>query len=197
MDTTTQAYLEILEKTNQQLSLWYNPYGLMVAVLTGLVAALAIVFAFILWRQQKEYKDAFKDFLAERKKFANSEIAKAIVEAGKVLDDKIIEADKQLKDIKDSSSKTKKDIEKEIQELKKSRESLQSGSAIFRSGGVSGPIYGTAASSILGVASGANSTTVWDPTSSVFSAVGKICGFCGTQNYPGAQFCFSCGNPLG
>ena len=46
-----------------------------------------LLFAFILWRQQKEYKDAFKEFLNEQKKFADSEIAKAVVAAGKVLDE--------------------------------------------------------------------------------------------------------------
>ena len=35
-------YLQILEKTNAQLSLWWNPYGVLIAAVGILIAVLAI-----------------------------------------------------------------------------------------------------------------------------------------------------------
>ena len=37
-DMAIQSYIEILEKTNQQLSLWSNPYSFITAALSFLVA---------------------------------------------------------------------------------------------------------------------------------------------------------------
>ena len=72
---TTQNYVEILEKTNQQLGLWTNPYGLAVGVLTILVALLALAATllamFYLARQRRDYrkiaKEAFEKFIDEQK----------------------------------------------------------------------------------------------------------------------------------
>src|SRR5216683_5279708 len=47
------VYVRLLERTNQQLSLWWNPYGIMVAALGALFAVLAIVAAFIIFRQSR------------------------------------------------------------------------------------------------------------------------------------------------
>src|SRR3989344_6410902 len=108
MGTTTQAYLEILEKTNQQLSLWYNPYGLMVAALTGLVALLAIVFAFVLWRQGKDYSDARKKFFEEQEKTIGSRIdaltQAALIERIKILNEEMGRV----------TGKAKEDLQQEI-----------------------------------------------------------------------------------
>ena len=51
------AYIEILEKTNSQLSLWLNPYGVMIGALGTLFAVAAIVAGVLLFRQGKEYRD--------------------------------------------------------------------------------------------------------------------------------------------
>lgn len=56
IDSTTLFYQSILEKTNSQLSLWGNPYGLMVGALGVLFTCLTILFAFILYRQSSDYK---------------------------------------------------------------------------------------------------------------------------------------------
>ena len=46
-----QNYINILEKTNQQLNLWYNPYGIAIAILAIFFAILALAAAFIIYRQ--------------------------------------------------------------------------------------------------------------------------------------------------
>ena len=55
-DSSALAYQELLEKTNQQLSLWWNPYGVLIALLGVLFAVLAIVGAVLLFRQSREYR---------------------------------------------------------------------------------------------------------------------------------------------
>ena len=57
IDSTTIYYQTILEKTNAQLSLWGNPYGLMIGALGVLFTCLTILFAFILFRQSADYKN--------------------------------------------------------------------------------------------------------------------------------------------
>ena len=56
LDPVQQQYLDILEKTNQQLSLWWNPYGVMIGALGVLFAVLAIVAAVLLFRQSREFR---------------------------------------------------------------------------------------------------------------------------------------------
>lgn len=56
-----QHYVEILEKTNQQLGLWTNPYGLMVGALSFLVAFLAIAASVILYKQSSDHKKQTKE----------------------------------------------------------------------------------------------------------------------------------------
>jgi hypothetical protein len=53
-------YISMLEKTNNQLSLWWNPYGVMVAALGALFAIMAIVAAVLLWRQSREHRELVK-----------------------------------------------------------------------------------------------------------------------------------------
>ena len=49
--------LTALEKTNQQLGLWTNPYGIMIGVLAVLFTILTIIAAVIIYRQSKDYKE--------------------------------------------------------------------------------------------------------------------------------------------
>ena len=99
----TQNYIDILEKTNTQLSLWYNPYGLMIGILSILIAVLAILFAFILWRQGKDYKDAFNTFLDEQKEVSTNEIKKVILEARGILDEQINTQTLKLENLEDKN----------------------------------------------------------------------------------------------
>jgi hypothetical protein len=56
IDSTIVLYQDILEKTNSQLSLWLNPYGLLISALGILFTCLTIIFALILYRQSSDYK---------------------------------------------------------------------------------------------------------------------------------------------
>lgn len=50
------AYIAVLEKTNTQLSYWFNPLGVAVGALAVLITALTIMAAVLLWRQSREFK---------------------------------------------------------------------------------------------------------------------------------------------
>ncbi len=120
-------YFSILEKTNQQLSLWSNPYGVMVGVLTFLVAAGAIIFAFILWKLSNDQRD----FLVEQKKKmkeANEGIKKCKLKYDKQIKEHKLEYDKQIKEseekMKVAKEEQKKDLQDKIDELKRERVSI-------------------------------------------------------------------------
>src|SRR3989344_6578028 len=98
--TTTQQYIDILEKTNQQLSLWFNPYSLMINVLGILIAVLAVVFAFILWRQGKEYKDNMNAFLETQRRMLNVELKKVRANHKRLLEKQISEVKENLETLR-------------------------------------------------------------------------------------------------
>jgi hypothetical protein len=62
---TIKAYQDILEKTNEQLSLWMNPYTFMVAVLALLFTILAIIAAYVIFRQGAEARQLIKDSITK------------------------------------------------------------------------------------------------------------------------------------
>lgn len=68
ISSSTQSYIEILEKTNEQLSFWYLPYELGIGFLTLAIAVLTIAFTVILWRQSSDYNKKLKDLLEQKKK---------------------------------------------------------------------------------------------------------------------------------
>ena|GEM_PF-3362449 len=99
-ESIAKHYEQILEKTNNQLSLWWNPYGLFVAMLGVLFAGLAIIAAFVIFRQSKEYKDLINTSLEEHRiALINliSEKNDQLKNYEKSLDRSIIEYEKQLK----------------------------------------------------------------------------------------------------
>lgn len=77
-DPATRHYMEILEKTNEQLSISLNPYGIFIAALGLLFTALALMAIYINWKQSRDFKDTLdasitkyekmiQDFLTHRK----------------------------------------------------------------------------------------------------------------------------------
>lgn len=127
--TSTQNYIEILEKTNQQLSLWYNPYGILIGVLTLLLAFLAILFTYILWRQGADYKKTFESFLDERRKFIDGETQRTIRHLQITINSVIEDWQKKLET---TSGETKMRAEAELEKLRKVRESFSGTDPIQR-----------------------------------------------------------------
>lgn len=94
-DSTLQSrYIEILEKTNSQVSLWGNPYGLFIAFL-GILFTIAAVFAgFYLYAQTKEFKERVQSAIDS----GTAAINKVVEEKSQIIldSDKIIEEQKQM-----------------------------------------------------------------------------------------------------
>lgn len=128
-----EQYIQILEKTNQQLSLWTNPYGIMIGVLAILFTILTIVAAVIIYRQSKDYKERVQ---ADREQYAKSindflSSQKSIIEQREKQANKVEEKiDKLLKQyenqLKESSKSQKVEIEKAIENLKEEKLLLSS-----------------------------------------------------------------------
>jgi DNA replicative helicase MCM subunit Mcm2 (Cdc46/Mcm family) len=124
MITTDQTYIDILEKTNQQLNLLYNPYGVIVGALAVLFTALTIIAAVIIYFQSKDYKDKMEEdrknyderirrFLASYKEIIEEENKKSIL-----ISEKIDEILKEYKNkLKESSETQKMEIQKAIDRL--------------------------------------------------------------------------------
>lgn len=71
-EDSIKTYQEILEKTNSQLSMWTNPYGIFVAVLGALIACLgvlfticSIIFGYILYKQSKESQERIENVIKD------------------------------------------------------------------------------------------------------------------------------------
>jgi len=160
-------YVSILEKTNQQLSLWYNPYGVAIGILTLLIAVIAIVVAYALWRHSKEQRDRINQFFIEQEKIIkekNENVEK--VEAK--LNELIKEYEKQLKDTK---TRNKKEIQKIIDDLKKEKASIGS------------YIVGRSAYEPMNI-SPAGTARMFGLNQSLFSGLGErstICTKCGKE----------------
>ena len=119
----TQAqYLSTLEKTNQQLSLWFNPYALLVASLAILFTLLAIIATALIYRQSKEYREKLDSFVKSYQEVFD----KLITELSKRRDD----IEKQIKEHQTQLAKVagegKKAIEVEIERLTAKKDSVSS-----------------------------------------------------------------------
>lgn len=121
--TTTQLYVSLLERTNQQLSLWSNPYGVLVAILSFLVAFLAITAAFILYRQSREYRELYQKALKDYEITLQENLRKIGSDYELKIDQFI---DVKTKEIDTFSGDTKKKAQEIIKELEKEKDSIGS-----------------------------------------------------------------------
>lgn len=113
-------YVSILEKTNQQLGVWSNPYGIAIGILSIFIAIIAICVGFALWRHSKEQKERFDKFLLEQEKVIQTK-NKRFEQVELKFDALIKGYEEQLK----SATKNNKiEIEKAIADLKKEKASL-------------------------------------------------------------------------
>ena len=113
--TQNTKLLGILERTNEQLSLVYNPYGLMVATLGVLFTLLAITVTFLIFRQSSEYRKLIDKSILESRNIVNQFLSERKLE---------IEAqmDQYKKDFKTADATTKKNIETALESLEKRRQ---------------------------------------------------------------------------
>lgn len=190
--TSTQNYIEVLEKTNQQLSLWYNPYGVLVGILGLMIAILAISFAYILWKQGKDSKDLFQAFLEEQRKIANNELKKTIKKAEGIFDKQIEDANEKLKNLK---GEAREKIEKEIQSIKNAKKSLEISTRASVSPSASIIGAGNSLFSVVGATAPTFSEMLNRPISNV-AGILMVCPKCGYLNSSGLSFCSYCGNKL-
>ncbi len=112
-------YSSILEKTNQQLSLWYNPYGLMIGVLTLIVAVGAIIVSAILINNSSEQKRRQSEFFEEQEKIIREKSEKDDrnrKKANKAFEILIEEQKAELASA--ASENNKKEIRRAIEKLK-------------------------------------------------------------------------------
>ncbi len=115
-------YVEILEKTNQQMNLWYTPLAVSIGVLTFIIALLTIFFGYISLRQGREYKQAFQDFLNKQKVSAEQELARVVANIDSRVEAKITESNATLETL---SGEAKDNYLKEIEALKLLRKELE------------------------------------------------------------------------
>ncbi|MEI8249164.1 MAG: hypothetical protein WCG07_01575 [Candidatus Taylorbacteria bacterium] len=185
--TTIQNYIDLLEKTNQQLGMWTNPYGVLVAALALIVAVLTIAFALILWRQGKEYRDIFNKFLLDQKTFAESELNKSIKET-KITANILIEEQKEK--LKTASGEMKQKIEAAITKLEKTKDNLDASNVIFSSF-PSRNISWNGSNQIIG------GDTPHIPTlDGYFSRLTSNCKQCMNSCSANDKYCSFCGNKL-
>lgn len=118
VSSDVQNYISILEKTNQQLSLWYNPYGIAIAALAILFAILAVVVTFVIYRQGRDYKDkleADREFYKKKMAEFLDTQTKIIEERSKTAEELSKKTDSILKEYKKKLEKSSKNQRKEIQ----------------------------------------------------------------------------------
>jgi DNA-directed RNA polymerase subunit RPC12/RpoP len=108
--------ISILEKTNEQLGLWWNPYGVLIGILGILFAVLAIAATVILFRQSREYRSILAESVANYESIINKFIEEKRIE----IDSKIKEAEKELAGTTDK----RKELENSLAVLKTTKDIL-------------------------------------------------------------------------
>lgn len=121
-DKQMQQYLSVLEKTNQQLSLWFNPYAIVIASLAVMFALLTIFASVIIYRQSKDYKERLDALVASYKAVLDKFV--------KEWQAKLSEIDKEIEgrqaQLSSAGEAQKKSIEEEIAKLKAEKDSVNS-----------------------------------------------------------------------
>ena len=118
------AYVSILEKTNAQLGLWSNPYGVAVGILSLFIALIAIFVAFALWRNSKEQKDRIEIFFSDQEKNIKekNKIMNKLIKGYELKLENLIS--KQEEKLKSATKENKIELEKAILELEKEKASI-------------------------------------------------------------------------
>jgi hypothetical protein len=123
-----QRYIELLEKTNEQLNILWTPLNVLFAAMGVLFAAGAIIAAFLLYRQSEEHRRQIHSFLEDAQKLLNRKMA----DSDQQLRVNITEANSQLDAMIQSASIELTNLRQEImtasgerRELMQMKEQLQ------------------------------------------------------------------------
>jgi len=187
-------YVSILEKTNNQLNVWTNPYGIMIGFLTLLVAVGAIIVAILLWKNSNDQKDRVNEFFKEQEKIIKErneradKLAEARRKEAENKFDKLIA--EQQKKLESATNKNKKEIEKAISELKKDKASigvLETPNIPFIS--IEPDVFGLFSKSIICTNCGKEFKYYDDSQNFAFTGLGLYnkqiyCSHCGAINIP-------------
>jgi DNA-directed RNA polymerase subunit RPC12/RpoP len=115
-------YISILEKTNHELSLRWNPYGLFVSALGVLFAIAAIVVGVLLFRQSREYRQLIQDSIGKYETIVQALIQDRLDQM-QVQVDKLLSESKEA--LKTATAKQREVIEKRIVALEKKSEEIK------------------------------------------------------------------------
>lgn len=114
-------YQEILEKTNSQLSLWWNPYGILIGTLGVLFTILTIIAAVVIYRQGKEYKELINESLLKHENVLSQLILKNNQQIKNIetnLDNTINEYKEKLKNVAQEGKDEINDFIKKLEDQK-------------------------------------------------------------------------------
>jgi hypothetical protein len=121
-----RAYREILEKTNAQLSLWGNPYGIMVAALGVLFTIGAIVVGVLIFRQGSDYRNLIRQSITEYQNIINAFIEEKNQQIEILKQSVSDHIDRLTTETDKAEGERKKQIEGEITELRRLQKELKS-----------------------------------------------------------------------
>jgi len=199
-----EKYIEIIEKTNGQLGWWLNISNFMITLLGVLVAVIAIFVGIAMWKNTKEQKDKFEEFLksqeklfTEKTKEFEEENKKRREESRTALEELISEQQEKLNSAENDN---KKEIQKFINELKKEKATIgvQTGTGFLYA-----PIQDSSTGFYTTSGTGLSSTNsiLARPISSVTGGIGigstgnLVCPHCGhMKTFSYGDYCGYCGN---
>ncbi len=184
-----RAYREILEKTNAQLSLWGNPYAIMVAALGVLFTIGAIAVGFIIFRQGSDYRNLIRESITEYQRIINAFIEEKNHQIEVLKQSVSDHIDRLTKENEKAEGERKKQIEGEIGELRRLQKELKELKPVE----APKPVWPTLTPAPFSAAAKANlgfvSLSGPTPSTSTLTALGRIfirdetqhtCSKCGT-----------------
>jgi hypothetical protein len=202
---------EILDRTNQNLSLASNPYGILVSVLSFLLTFLAIGTTIAIWRQSREQRDLFEKALKNYEIALSGKLEQLDTYTKQQTDEvqKLIDEFKKEKEgLSDDTEAAREKIKKldtHISDLEKKKKEITAQSTTIVTG-VTGPAFpgGTGGSGASwqgtqrtrwSTAGGGGGSANWDLSNGTIELYyPKNCSKCG--HLSATAFCPKCGNKM-
>ncbi len=118
-------YMSILEKTNQQLGMWTNPYTISIMIIGILFTILTIIAAVLIWTQSSEFKKIISNTV---NKYEN-DLSTLIQDKKQQLEEIEMQINEMIKDYEDrlenATLKQKDEIKIKLDELKERQQSIK------------------------------------------------------------------------